>query len=307
MACIEIEARALKSNFLKEIRMNSTQQSFFDDLWCLDNVSSDEFSVDDLLDLSDKDFSNSDGDRYSHEDEEKNSIISTNFSTTASLPDTEIHFPVDEMESLEWLSQIVDDSTLELSLSLPPVSLKKTTGKLPVRPVIPSFTVLGLSYPVPRKSRSKRSKKTGRVWSSLTESSTDDSSSYDSSTTMLSANPVLLFDCFMTFLKPATKKFKKNPVHKNNSFESIGRCTHCHVQKTPQWRTGPLGPKTLCNACGVRFKSGRLFPEYRPACSPTFSGGLHSNSHRKVLEMRKQKEPVKIKPGFGSGLGSLSC
>ncbi|KAF9592076.1 hypothetical protein IFM89_011826 [Coptis chinensis] len=64
------------------------------------------------------------------------------------------------------------------------------------------------------------------------------------------------------------------------------RCTHCLSQKTPQWRAGPLGPKTLCNACGVRFKSGRLLPEYRPAKSPTFVSYMHSNSHKKVLEMR---------------------
>jgi hypothetical protein len=25
------------------------------------------------------------------------------------------------------------------------------------------------------------------------------------------------------------------------------------VQTTPVWRAGPAGPKTLCNACGVRF------------------------------------------------------
>ncbi|KAE8699710.1 GATA transcription factor 4 [Hibiscus syriacus] len=68
------------------------------------------------------------------------------------------------------------------------------------------------------------------------------------------------------------------------------RCTHCGSEKTPQWRTGPLGPKTLCNACGVRYKSGRLVPEYRPAASPTFVLTQHSNSHRKVLELRRQKE-----------------
>lgn len=67
------------------------------------------------------------------------------------------------------------------------------------------------------------------------------------------------------------------------------RCTHCLSQRTPQWRLGPLGPKTLCNACGVRFKSGRLFPEYRPAKSPTFIRYIHSNSHKKVLEMRNQE------------------
>ncbi|XP_042430141.1 GATA transcription factor 9-like isoform X1 [Zingiber officinale] len=64
------------------------------------------------------------------------------------------------------------------------------------------------------------------------------------------------------------------------------RCSHCLSQKTPQWRAGPLGPKTLCNACGVRFKSGRLLPEYRPAKSPTFVSCKHSNSHKKVMMMR---------------------
>ncbi|KAK9149324.1 hypothetical protein Scep_008081 [Stephania cephalantha] len=68
------------------------------------------------------------------------------------------------------------------------------------------------------------------------------------------------------------------------------KCLHCGTDKTPQWRTGPMGPKTLCNACGVRYKSGRLVPEYRPAASPTFVLTQHSNSHRKVMELRRQKE-----------------
>ncbi|KAJ1687390.1 hypothetical protein LUZ63_018780 [Rhynchospora breviuscula] len=67
---------------------------------------------------------------------------------------------------------------------------------------------------------------------------------------------------------------------------AVRRCMHCQIEKTPQWRAGPMGPKTLCNACGVRYKSGRLFPEYRPAASPTFVPSIHSNSHKKVVEMR---------------------
>ncbi|KAI3427665.1 GATA-type domain-containing protein [Psidium guajava] len=75
------------------------------------------------------------------------------------------------------------------------------------------------------------------------------------------------------------------------------KCMHCEVTKTPQWREGPMGPKTLCNACGVRYRSGRLFPEYRPAASPTFVSSLHSNSHRKVIEMRKKADH---EPGFAA-------
>ncbi|KAF8053416.1 hypothetical protein N665_1417s0013 [Sinapis alba] len=89
---------------------------------------------------------------------------------------------------------------------------------------------------------------------------------------------------------------KRNPKLEVESMTAEGggarRCTHCASEKTPQWRTGPLGPKTLCNACGVRFKSGRLVPEYRPASSPTFVLTQHSNSHRKVMELRRQKEQL---------------
>jgi hypothetical protein len=35
-------------------------------------------------------------------------------------------------------------------------------------------------------------------------------------------------------------------------------CANCGTGKTPLWRNGPAGPKTLCNACGVRFKLGKL-------------------------------------------------
>ncbi|XP_047943902.1 uncharacterized protein LOC125190610 isoform X2 [Salvia hispanica] len=66
----------------------------------------------------------------------------------------------------------------------------------------------------------------------------------------------------------------------------VEKCAHCKSTKTPQWREGPLGPKTLCNACGLRYRTGRLLPEYRPAASPTFVPSLNSNSHRKVVRMR---------------------
>ncbi|CAH8361266.1 unnamed protein product [Eruca vesicaria subsp. sativa] len=78
-----------------------------------------------------------------------------------------------------------------------------------------------------------------------------------------------------------------------NADGTIRMCTHCETTKTPQWREGPCGPKTLCNACGVRFRSGRLLPEYRPSSSPSFIPSVHSNSHRKIIEMRRKD----LKPG----------
>lgn len=35
-------------------------------------------------------------------------------------------------------------------------------------------------------------------------------------------------------------------------------CANCGCTETPLWRRSPLGPKTVCNACGVRMKKGKL-------------------------------------------------
>ncbi|MCO5593733.1 hypothetical protein L7F22_047750 [Adiantum nelumboides] len=34
-------------------------------------------------------------------------------------------------------------------------------------------------------------------------------------------------------------------------------CTLCGTTRTPLWRSGPEGPKSLCNACGIRVKKTR--------------------------------------------------
>ncbi|KAG0494241.1 hypothetical protein HPP92_005235 [Vanilla planifolia] len=34
-------------------------------------------------------------------------------------------------------------------------------------------------------------------------------------------------------------------------------CSDCNTTKTPLWRSGPRGPKSLCNACGIRQMKAR--------------------------------------------------
>jgi GATA-binding protein, other eukaryote len=67
-------------------------------------------------------------------------------------------------------------------------------------------------------------------------------------------------------------------------------CLHCGTTWSLQWRTGPMGVSTLCNACGVRYRQGRLVPEYRPRASPTFDQSEHSYKHRKVLQLREMQD-----------------
>ncbi|KAJ1274755.1 hypothetical protein BS78_05G085500 [Paspalum vaginatum] len=69
-------------------------------------------------------------------------------------------------------------------------------------------------------------------------------------------------------------------------------CSHCGTPKTPQWRAGPEGPGTLCNACGIRFVQGpeKLKREYRPRNAPGFRSDQHSNRDKKVRALSEKNE-----------------
>ncbi|XP_020224491.1 GATA transcription factor 21 [Cajanus cajan] len=43
----------------------------------------------------------------------------------------------------------------------------------------------------------------------------------------------------------------------NHSNITVRVCADCHTTETPLWRTGPNGPKSLCNACGIRQRKAR--------------------------------------------------
>ncbi|KAK0607352.1 hypothetical protein LWI29_013723 [Acer saccharum] len=43
----------------------------------------------------------------------------------------------------------------------------------------------------------------------------------------------------------------------NNQVNEKKTCADCGTTKTPLWRGGPAGPKSLCNACGIRSRKKR--------------------------------------------------
>lgn len=91
------------------------------------------------------------------------------------------------------------------------------------------------------------------------------------------------------------KRGRKRSSELSNCRKRIKRCSHCEAVDTPQWRLGPLGPNTLCNACGLRYKVGRLLENYRPAASPSFDMAKHSNYYKRIMRQNSYiYEAIKV-------------
>lgn len=213
--------------------------------------------------------------------------------------------PTEEAAELEWLSNFVDDSYPDIPNYPPAVQAAMAAaarnGGGGGRQTSAGQENSGSAAPGARGARSKRSRAASAAaaaWHALAPRQAPSPSSSSSSSDLSSSKPARsLGGGGMKKSGLTVDVGGRENGNGNNVGEDGGvrRCTHCASEKTPQWRTGPLGPKTLCNACGVRYKSGRLVPEYRPAASPTFVLTQHSNSHRKVMELRRQKELVLIR------------
>ncbi|KAL7122031.1 hypothetical protein ACP275_01G020300 [Erythranthe tilingii] len=221
----------------------------------------------------------------------------------------ELCVPYDDLAELEWLSNFVDESfsseDLQKMQLIQGMKAARTTNDSsethqyqfqPPEAARPA-PLIPIEMSVPAKARSKRPRAAPGNWTSrLLAVSTSPPAAFISAPAMSSSSESDVAGAVKKSGKPAAMAQQKKKESSDSSGSGGGegrRCVHCATDKTPQWRTGPMGPKTLCNACGVRYKSGRLVPEYRPAASPTFVMTKHSNSHRKVMELRRQKEMVR--------------
>ncbi|KAL9680406.1 hypothetical protein QQ045_018285 [Rhodiola kirilowii] len=271
---------------------------------------------------------------------EPKSVFSENNSNSSSDLSNELYVPYEDIAQLEWLSTFVEDSfspgnslTIDVVANSVPnnvVSPSPTQFQMssPISVLESSSSNYAGGKVMPVKLAAPSSGRCGRARSerprppTFTRRPSMQLISPSSSFTKAGNSE---FECFGEFgnsfkirksAASSTEHKKKKKIKLSESAEvnqnenpnpftpqgAVRKCQHCEITKTPQWRAGPMGPKTLCNACGVRYKSGRLFPEYRPAASPTFVPTIHSNSHKKVLEMR-----VKTFSQTGSPLIKDSC
>ncbi|GAA5910992.1 hypothetical protein JCM6882_006741 [Rhodosporidiobolus microsporus] len=57
--------------------------------------------------------------------------------------------------------------------------------------------------------------------------------------------------------KAALAQAPPAPVNKNGSGLPQKSCANCGRTSSAEWRSGPTGPKTLCNACGLRWSKAK--------------------------------------------------
>ncbi|RDX70860.1 GATA transcription factor 18, partial [Mucuna pruriens] len=89
----------------------------------------------------------------------------------------------------------------------------------------------------------------------------------------------------------------------NNDPLLARRCANCDTTSTPLWRNGPRGPKSLCNACGIRFKKEERRASAAAATSAAVPGGVmesarayghHSNSWYAQSQSQKMSNELRF-------------
>lgn len=255
-------------------------------------------------------------------------VFSGATSNSASGLSAELSVPYEDIVQLEWLSTFVEDSFASAGLTVDnPQSTSstkyssqnqfQTSSPISVLESSSSTCSRGKTLPVSHNKRARSKRPRPTTFRPRSHLISPTSSIFETPRQLFAPNTSFCESDNFAISHPLKKKKIKilppsggisqnqneNPNANAMSQAPLRKCMHCEITKTPQWRAGPMGPKTLCNACGVRYKSGRLFPEYRPAASPTFVPSLHSNSHKKVLEMRTK--PTEDNPMVTSQLPEL--
>lgn len=83
-----------------------------------------------------------------------------------------------------------------------------------------------------------------------------------------------------------TSKLLEASLSKTQNDGASSKCNNCQATKTAQWRTGPDGHKSLCNACGLRYskKSKLKSPSLDQKRGETISGS-NNGSEKEYREV----------------------
>ncbi|XP_028765677.1 GATA transcription factor 5 [Neltuma alba] len=266
-----VAANALKSSLHRELScLKSSQQPFGEEIWCLNSnngVAGEDFWVDDLFDFSQSEFQP----EYEEDDEEKDSLSASsshdrseedaNSNSSSGPGDSDLIFPNelavpdDDLADLEWVSHFVDDSVPAFPLLYPVRSEEmKTRSEQEPSPGFAKTPCFPFEFPVKaRSTRCRRARMFSPLLSRPSSPPSSCSSVLSSSLTLITVGAApktaLVHGVTETPLKKQKKRAETQAGVSGGS-QIQRRCTHCQVQKTPQWRTGPLGPKHFVTLVG---------------------------------------------------------
>ncbi|KAI0319535.1 GATA zinc finger-domain-containing protein, partial [Amylostereum chailletii] len=77
---------------------------------------------------------------------------------------------------------------------------------------------------------------------------------------------------------------QKTKYRKRSRATPPGKCHSCNIRETPEWRRGPDGARTLCNACGLHY--AKLMRKKDKNSGPPGSAG-------EVVDMESVRASVK--------------
>lgn len=100
--------------------------------------------------------------------------------------------------------------------------------------------------------------------------------------------------------EPARIATDEHAQLQGNNGNNIRVCTDCKTTKTPLWRSGPQGPKSLCNACGIRQRKARRAME-------GYTANPSSSIKAKVNKAPKTQHKKRCKLSSPSQTGKKRC
>lgn len=98
---------------------------------------------------------------------------------------------------------------------------------------------------------------------------------------------------------PPSAQYKSTRANNNSTTTDpilARRCANCDTTSTPLWRNGPRGPKSLCNACGIRFKK----EERRASAAAAGANGGGGMEHQHMGSWIHQHSQPQKMPCFSS-------
>lgn len=104
----------------------------------------------------------------------------------------------------------------------------------------------------------------------------------------------------------STSSFPLRPRSFSILESSLKKCLTCGTSKSPEWRKGPDGYKSLCNACGLRFSRNasrmkKKEEKARNAAEVAANGGIIPIHLRKKFQAEKDKKRMALQKNSQQG------